>query len=200
MQLPSRRLLALGLCIPLWYASSALCVANSKVLLRPLRCPLSLTAVQFVFSTVVGTVCALALRRRWPPRAVLAELCMVSVAYTLGFILLNAALGALTASFSETVRSLEPITSFALTWLFSGRGSSLNAMAGCSLTAVILGGAVCVLSQPAFSGVGLLLGFGSNLMFSSRTLLVTLMQEVHWPAPRFVWHISLPLIFMRRTS
>ena len=114
--------------------------------------------------------------RKGPPRAVLFELCLVSGAYSMGFVLLNSSLGKLAASFSETVRSLEPITSFALTWACGGRGATLNVMSAMALLSVIMGGGVSVASQPRFDMMGLLLGFGANFMFSSRTLLVTLMQ------------------------
>lgn len=75
------------------------------------------------------------------------------------------------------VRSLEPITSFALTRLCGGRGATLTVASAIALLAVILGGATSVVSQPRLDVMGLLLGFGANFMFSSRTLLVTLMQD-----------------------
>ncbi|KAL1523995.1 hypothetical protein AB1Y20_018910 [Prymnesium parvum] len=164
----------LSVCIPMWYAASAVCVANSKLVLRearPLHCPLSLTALQFSFSALLGALCLLLMRRKLPPRIMLFELCCVSGAYTFGFVLLNASLGKLTASFSETVRSLEPLTSFTLAWLAGGRGVSLSPMSGAALLAVVLGGAISVAAQPAFDVLGLLLGFAANFMFSSRTLL-----------------------------
>ena len=75
------------------------------------------------------------------------------------------------------VRSLEPITSYTLTRLCGGRGATLTVASAIALLAVILGGATSVVSQPRLDVMGLLLGFGANFMFSSRTLLVTLMQD-----------------------
>ena len=106
----SRTRVWLAILIPLWYAASALCNVNSKVVLRnaqkeELHCPLSVTAMQFVFTTFVGALFCIALGRRPPPRVVLYELCLVSGSYTMGFLLLNSSLGKLAAAFSETVSS-----------------------------------------------------------------------------------------------
>lgn len=170
----------LGCTVLLWYASSAVCTSCGKAALNHLMpragsCALSLTTMQFVVSAAATLVACAVLGRR-PPSA-LRETALVSLAYTLGFLLLNCSLGRLAASFSETVRGLEPLSSFILVRIFAARGGALSLGMGCALMAVLLGAAIAVWAQPAFDVNGLLLGLLANCAFSSRGLLVTLLQD-----------------------
>jgi len=108
----------------------------------------------------------------------LRELVLVSLAYVLGFLLLNQSLGRLQASFSETVRGLEPLTSFLFVRLFGARGSQIRPSAACALLMVLGGAALSVWAQPAFDVRGLVYGLLANCAFSSRALLVTTLQDV----------------------
>ena len=101
----------------------------------------------------------------------------VSLAYTLGFLLLNCSLGRLQASFSETVRGLEPLTSFVLVRLLSARGGQLSGASAAALLSVLAGAALSVWAQPAFDLKGFAFGLLANCCFSSRALLVTLLQD-----------------------
>ena len=167
-------------CITLWFASSALCTACAKMALNYLHqkagsCALTITTLQFATSAVVSGAVCVALGRRAP--SAMRELVLVSLMYTLGFLLLNQSLGRLVASFTETVRGLEPLTSFALAWLLSARGSQLKCASGTALVTVLGGAALSVWAQPAFDVQGLVLGLLANCAFSSRALLVMRLQD-----------------------
>ena len=170
----------LGLCIVLWFAASAVCTACAKLALSLLApragsCALTLTSLQFlVAASASATACWIFNRR--PPSAY-RELALVAFAYTMGFLLLNQSLGRLQASFTETVRGLEPLTSFALARLFAARGSQLEPATAAALGAVLAGAALSVWAQPTFDVGGLFLGLLANCAFSSRALLVTLLQD-----------------------
>jgi drug/metabolite transporter (DMT)-like permease len=139
-----------------WFGFSALCTAGAKAALVHLApraggCALTLTLLQFTFSALVSVTACVLLRRSIPsaPR----ELLLVSLSYTLGFLLLNCSLGRLQASFSETVRGLEPLTSFALVRLLS-HGKPLGRASSAALLAVLGGAALSVWAQPAFDAQG----------------------------------------------
>lgn len=168
------------LCVVCWFATSAVCTSAGKVALtlaahKTGGCALSLTLAQFVIAAAVSCLCCVLLRRTIPsaPR----ELLCVSVAYTLGFLLLNQSLGRLHASFSETVRSLEPLTSFVLAYLLSARGTTLGRRTAGSLLAVLLGAVVSVWAQPGFDVRGFVYGLLANCAFSSRGVFVTKLQD-----------------------
>lgn len=171
----------LGLCVALWFLTSAVCTACGKITLTLLRphagssCALTLTATQFAVSAIMSVSIALLLGRR--PPAAYREVVLVSLAYTFGFLLLNCSLGRLQASFSETVRGLEPLTSFLLAHLLGARGARLSRASGGALLSVLSGAALSIYSQPAFDVPGFLYGLLANCAFSSRGLLVTLLQD-----------------------
>ena len=171
----------LVLCVVCWFLASAVCTASGKIALTHLRphsgggCALTLTTAQFMTSAAASAVAAVVLGRR--PPAAFREVALVSLAYTLGFLLLNCSLGRLQASFSETVRGLEPLTSFLLARALSARGARLSRASAAALAAVLAGAALSVFSQPRFDISGLVYGLLANCAFSSRGLLVTLLQD-----------------------
>ncbi len=164
----------------LWFVASAVCTSCAKKTLNLLAttagsCAMTLTIVQFATSAIPTVAACLLLNRR-PPRA-LRETLLVALSYTLGFLLLNCSLGKLAASFSETVRGIEPLTTFILVRLFAARGGTLTkGMAG-GLASVLVGGIINIWAQPDFELSGLLLGLLANCAFSSRGLLVTQLQD-----------------------
>ena len=172
--------LTLGACVVAWFGFSAVCTACGKsalTLLAPRAgsCALTLTTLQFITSAVAGVVLCAALRRS--PPAACKEVAAVSLAYTLGFLLLNCSLGRLQASFSETVRGLEPLTSFLLVRLLGVRGGMLSRGSAVALLTVLAGATLSVWAQPKFDLGGLGFGLLANCAFSSRALLVTMLQD-----------------------
>ena len=163
-----------------WYVSSAICTASGKMVLTALApkaggCALTITALQFMLSGLVSGLACCILGRR-PPNAP-REVLLVSLSYTMGFLLLNCSLNKLQASFSETVRGLEPLSSFALVKFFGARGGEVTLGTAFALLTTLLGAALSVYSQPQFSHAGFAFGLAANCAFSSRGLLVTLLQD-----------------------
>ena len=172
--------LTLGACVVAWFGFSAVCTACGKsalTLLAPRAgsCALTLTTLQFLSSAAAGVVVCLGFRRSVPGAC--KEVVAVSLAYTLGFLLLNCSLGRLQASFSETVRGLEPLTSFLLVRLLGVRGGQLSRGSATALLAVLAGATLSVWAQPKFDLGGLGFGLLANCAFSSRALLVTMLQD-----------------------
>ena len=182
--------LSLVATVAAWYSASALCTACAKTALTrvaPLRCALTLTTIQFIVAGAASAMAALALRRRTPK--VWLELFRVALAYTLGFLLLNLSLNRMNASFTETVRGLEPLTSFALARCLGARGSQPGRLALLAIFLLLSGAFLSVAAQPAYDPGGLVFGFAANAAFSARGLLVSLLQDatrfraVHLGAP-----------------
>lgn len=198
MEGPARIVLLVAIAV--WFTASAVCTSAAKMALSGLTqlgagvtgaaptssCALTITTVQFLVAALASSLLAWVQGRR-PPDAP-RELLMVSLAYTLGFLLLNQSLGRMAASFTETVRGLEPLTSFLLAKVFSARGGRLALASGLSLLTVLVGAAMSVLAQPKFDGRGLAYGLLANCAFSSRALLVTLLQDA---ASRRSAHVSI---------
>lgn len=198
LEVSARRRFQLAICIILWFASSAVCTACAKLTLSLLApragsCALTVTTLQFFIASSAATAACVIFNRR-PPSA-LRELLRVALAYTLGFLLLNQSLGRLQASFTETVRGLEPLTSFAFAWLLGARGSQLQTASAAALCTVLAGAALSVWAQPAFDPGGLLFGLLANCAFSSRALLVTTLQVSPLPhtSPHTPTRTSPPL-------
>lgn len=167
-------------CVFAWFATSAVCTASAKAALVKLKhihtgCALTLTTVQFTLCAIITGLLCLVMGRR--PPAALREVLLVSLGYTLGFLLLNIALARLQASFSETVRGLEPLTSFLLARIMAARGAQLSSASAMALLAVLAGAALSVWAQPAFDTGGLAYGLLANCAFSCRGIFVTLLQD-----------------------
>ena len=125
--------LRLGPLVATWYAASIAAIWTAKIVLQELACPATLAAVQFAVAaagvhhtttsnmnvaspqheraSAPGTHCLLPPSSRGPLSDVeLRAVRGVSLTYTLGFLLTNAAIAAAAPSFVETVKAAEPLT------------------------------------------------------------------------------------------
>ena len=123
--------LRLGPLVATWYAASIAAIWTAKIVLQELACPATLAAVQFAVAaagvhhtttsnmnvaspqheraSAPGTRCLLPSSSRGPLSDVeLRAVRGVSLTYTLGFLLTNAAIAAAAPSFVETVKAAEP--------------------------------------------------------------------------------------------
>lgn len=99
----------------IWYISSAACVINSKVVLQQKELILILTFGQFFCSFLTSLIGLLKFRIDPINRfAVVA-----SIAYTIGFLLLNFNLKNIDAYMSEVLRTAEPLTTSVVTFIMS---------------------------------------------------------------------------------
>ena len=92
-----------------------------------------------------------------------------ALAYTLGFVLTNAAFSLVNASFAETVKAGEPISSVALAAVWLREGTSYASYA--SLVPIVAGVALSSAGETAFHLGGFLCALGSNACFSVRALM-----------------------------
>ena len=173
--------------VALWYGSSAACTTTSKqllALLSPQHCALQLTSVQFGVAMLAAAVVSLCSGKMpllpycvWPLAGAIA------LSYTAGFVLLNLSLLYIHASLAETVRGLEPLCSAAIACALGVRGGRLSVRALLALVALVVGGTLSALSQPASERsegfyLGLLLANGANLAFAFRGTLTTAAQDL----------------------
>ena len=157
-----------------WYVFGALCNSTSKQALTAVgaKVPISLTALQFFSAALLGNLAISVLQlprierieRAWWP-----GLLRLTAVYLAGFIFTNASLGAVSASFTETVKASEPITTVALVAAFlPAEGVTRGVVA--SLVPIVCGVMLSSLSEASFSAFGFGMAMVSNLCFSARSL------------------------------
>jgi len=173
--------------VAVWYWTGAFTNSSSKQALAalPTSLPLTLTLVQHSFAAVLGTVAyrVLGLRAYRPlpataevgPSATrsLAVLCLV---YTLGFALTNASFGAVNASFVDTVKAGEPITTVLLAFVFLAN-ERMTWPVLLSLLPIVGGVAISSMAEASASALGLAYALGANVCFSSRSIAAKLVGK-----------------------
>jgi len=173
--------LRVGPLVATWYAASIAAIWTAKIVLQELACPATLAAVQFAVAAA-GTRCLLPSSSRGPLSDVeLRAVRGVSLTYTLGFLLTNAAIAAAAPSFVETVKAAEPLTTVALAGLVLGereRPATLLA-----LLPIVAGVATACSGGGAFSATGGALALASNVAFSGRAVLTKSLKRRHAGSP-----------------
>merc|ERR1719203_1811483 len=119
------------LLVVLWYVSSMFAITTSKLTMQAAKVPLVLCVVQFTTATVVsGTVLAVqGVSAGLPERKGKVVLGSTSLTYTLGFFFTNLAFSLAHASFVETVKSGEPISTVVLAYFLLGELESITTYA-----------------------------------------------------------------------
>lgn len=184
---PSSGAVALAAMCGAWYLTGAFTNSSSKQALSalPTPLPLTLTLVQHAAASLFGSVAyrALALRPYKPlpssaslERPALRALVALCIVYTTGFFLTNASFGAVNASFVDTVKAGEPITTVLLASLFmpNERASLAVIMA---LLPIVGGVGISSMAEASASLVGLAFAFGANLCFSARSIAAKLVSK-----------------------
>jgi solute carrier family 35 protein E1 len=181
----SRRMTALFIFV--WYMTGAFTNSSSKLALAslPASLPLTLTAVQHLSASACGFVVYRLLRLQpYKPlpaagevsaeaRRALGWLCVV---YTLGFSLTNASFGAVNASFVDTVKAAEPISTVLLAQLFLAN-ERITARVGAALLPIVGGVALSSMAEASASLIGLAFALGSNFCFSARSIAAKLVGK-----------------------
>lgn len=104
-----------------------------------------------------------------PSHAYTQILYMTALSYTCGFLFTNMAFSIVTASFAETVKSGEPISSVIFGWFILGEKA--NTMTYCTLVPICVGVALSCFHDSSFNAKGFICAAASNLMFSLRAVL-----------------------------
>jgi solute carrier family 35 protein E1 len=93
----------------------------------------------------------------------------IAISYTFGFIFTNIAFSIVTASFAETVKSAEPLSSVFLGYFFYREGTSIQTYL--SLIPICTGVAISCIDDLSFNFYGFLAAAASNFCFSGRAVL-----------------------------
>ena len=160
----------------IWYFTSIFSITTSKAILlnRPYPYVLCLCqcvvayGISFCISTSTKSYKAL-------NGSSMFLVISVGVTYTLGFILTNMAFSKVSASFAETVKASEPLTSVLLGYIFYAE--FLSTKAYLTLIPICIGVATSCASSDSFNVVGFSLAMGSNFFFSSRAVLSKLLMR-----------------------
>jgi len=169
--------LATFLLVAMWYSTSMLAITTSKMAMQSLKVPLTLCSAQFLTATMVAGAVMAAQRMPfevggWGAAAMLGR---VSAAYTLGFFFTNLAFSMASASFVETVKSGEPISTVVLALALLGERES--AVTYASLLPVVVGVAMASAGEAA-GGLGAFAStLASNLGFSARAVYAKQLKQ-----------------------
>jgi len=173
--------------VAVWYGSGAFTNSSSKSALAslPSSLPLTLTLVQHAAASFFGTIAyrGLGLRTYKPlpgpseatPDA-LRSLLVLCAVYTVGFCLTNASFGAVNASFVDTVKAGEPITTVLLAVLFLAN-ERVTVPVALSLLPIVGGVAISSMAEASASLMGLAFALGSNVCFSARSIAAKLVGK-----------------------
>jgi len=179
------RFAAIGPIVPLvalWYLSATMAVTSSRSVLQATGLPFCLSAAQFTISSFLsrwvlqyglpwftGGVYKPMLRDLSLDRPERKFVRSIALTYTLGFVFTNISLALCNASFSETVKSAEPISSLALAAMTRGE-DSVTTLEWLTTLPIVLGVALSSYGDASFHAFGFFAAFASNFMFSMRGL------------------------------
>eukprot|EP00053_Salpingoeca_punica_P006246 m.59685 g.59685 ORF g.59685 m.59685 type:complete len:709 (-) comp13602_c0_seq2:287-2413(-) len=150
--------------------------AITKNVLRQLNLPITLTLAQFGASTICGLV-ALHLLKLHPPQSLawprVQKVTPLMFFQASGFLLSNVSVSAVAVSFMHTVKACESVFTAFLSYVFLKHRYSLGVYG--SLLPMILGVMLSSFTELSFTMKGLLSGLGSNVCFSSRSVVSELL-------------------------
>jgi len=102
----------------------------------------------------------------------------IALTYTLGFVLTNISLSLCNASFSETVKSGEPISSLILVTLTRGE-DAVTTIEWLTTLPIVLGVGLSSYSESSFNFFGFIAAALSNFMFSMRGVNTKQLRRIH---------------------
>jgi solute carrier family 35 protein E1 len=164
-----------------WYVSSAVCNTSARRLLTISPHPLWLCVSQFAIAWIVLTTYFYVWKpeaRIRPPIEARYELNRLSLAYTLGFVFVNAGYIAVNVSLAETLRSAEPLFSvlFSKLWLHDEYVSLRTTL---TLIPIVFGGILSSGGDRSFNWFGLVFVCLSNTCFALRSVFTKQLKRVH---------------------
>jgi len=165
-----------------WYATSMVAITTSKLTMEAARVPLVLCSVQFLSATLLSGA-AMALQgtpRRFPGKE-FTLLGGVSSTYTLGFFFTNLAFSLANASFVETIKSGEPISTVVLAYVLLNEVERASTYA--SLVPVVLGVALASSGEAGGTIPATAATIASNFGFSARAVFAKQLQRDHPASP-----------------
>lgn len=167
--------------VTLWYGSAVLCILSSKGAMLMCPAPFLLCTTQFITASVfcvlfyqfmnpgkIGVVEKLLDSLTRENKTTLQYVVLVSVCYTLGFILTNMAFSLANANSVETIKAAEPISSVILGQIFCPEYASWMTYA--SLLPIWFGVSMACYGDSAFPFWGVVFAMASNIGFSGRAV------------------------------
>ena len=172
----------IAVCIFLWYFASAIANTTSrKILVQGPPLPVVLTMLQFLMASGFGFFTLRLSKIRpytpLPPKAIPA-MTKLTVAYTLGFLFVNAGYLAVNVSLAETLRSTEPLITVALA-VFILKSEPVSTLERWAMLPIVLGGILSSMGDSSFSAMGFLFVCCSNLSFSLRSMFTKQLRFVY---------------------
>jgi len=161
----------LGLLFALWYAANIFFNIWNKQVLKAYAFPITGTFVQFFIGSCIAGAMWL-LRIKEAPKVdkdVIIGILPLAAVHTLGNLLTNLSLSAVSVSFTHTIKAMEPFFSVMLSWLFLGSVPTLPLLV--TLLPIVGGVALASFSEPSFNWNGFMFAMASNLTFQSRNVL-----------------------------
>jgi solute carrier family 35, member E1 len=165
----------------LWYGSAVICIISSKSAMLICPSPFLLCTTQFITASIFcslfyqlmnpgksGTVAELRAAASSSNKSRLQLVVLISVCYTLGFILTNVAFSLANANSVETVKAAEPISSVILGQIFCPEYASWLTYA--SLLPIWFGVSMACYGDSSFPLWGVVFAMGSNIGFSGRAV------------------------------
>lgn len=167
-----------------WYASAAMSVISSKIVLVVCRAPFLLCLTQFTAASVILFMLYLFKNMESSNSKMRQELIelvnvsrivlIIAVCYTMGFILTNVAFSLGNPSFVETVKASEPVSTVVIGQIFCPEVSSWMTYA--SLGPIIFGVGLACYGDSTVPFWGVIFALLSNFGFSGRAVAAKILQ------------------------
>jgi solute carrier family 35, member E1 len=168
-----------------WYFFAVMAITTSKQIMLDVQLPNMLCTAQFFFALVAtkltsdlmspnseSLLSASSLHKSVPHHLLPnfnSLLTQIAISYTLGFVFTNMAFSVVTASFAETVKSAEPISSVILGYIILNEVATAPTYA--TLVPIVVGVSISCVHDDSFDLKGFLYAAISNICFSSRAVL-----------------------------
>ena len=174
--LPTAGLVSLPLLVIIWYSTASVAITSSKRIMMLMPLPFLLCTTQFVIaSIVIGFYSRWSKTYRSIPPTSMSLVYQIAGSYTFGFIFTNIAFSLVSASFAETVKAAEPISSVLIGFLYLQERATTQTYL--TLLPICVGVAVSCIHDDAFGWWGFLSAAFSNVCFSSRAVLTKYMTK-----------------------
>jgi len=169
-----------------WYFFAVMAITTSKQIMLDVQLPNMLCTAQFFFALIAtkltselmspnvdSSSSASSSLHKSVPHHLLPNfnslLTQIAISYTLGFVFTNMAFSVVTASFAETVKSAEPISSVILGYIILNE--VVTAPTYATLVPIVVGVSISCVHDDSFDFMGFLYAAISNICFSGRAVL-----------------------------
>jgi solute carrier family 35 protein E1 len=151
----------------LWYSTAVFCITTSKKILLIFPFPIALCVSQFSLATIITFL----IKKKYdcPPQDNFWYIIWkISISYTFGFIFTNIAFNLVNASFVETIKASEPISTVIFGYIIIKERNSLTTYS--TLIPICIGVGISCIGELYFSMYGFIFALLSNICFSTRAV------------------------------